>query len=239
MEKTMKAKFLTAGNILLLCALPIGFSSIAGEDNKIALAIKIIRDVTRKTETIDWTKANKGDLLYSGDQVRTGERSIAIIKFMDNSMLRVREKSELRIYGEQKDGTFSKTVNISRGEFTFDIQKQENEQFTFTSPTSVAAIRGTEGTMNSGENGDVITILDGLVNFLNTLSNNSVDVGAGETGISRPDGTIEVRGATQEEIDAAKKALNATRGSGNERQLNIQLKDKEGKKKELQIKYRE
>lgn len=235
----MKTKFFTVTSIMLLYVCSIVVDSVANENNKIALAVKVIRDVSRKTEAIDWTTAKKGDLLYSGDQVKTGDRSIAIVKFMDNSMLRVREKSELKIYGEQKEGKFSKTVQVSRGEFTFDIQKQENEQFTFSSPTSVAAIRGTEGTMNTSESGDFITIIDGLVNFFNSISNNNVDVGSGQTGISRPDGTIEVRGATQEEIDEARRALEATRGSGAEKELNIQLLDKEGKKKDLRIRYRE
>lgn len=235
----MTTKFLTLMSIILLCVVLLEFSPLAAENNKIAIAIKVIRDVSRRTEAIDWTTAKKGDLLYSGDQLRTGDRSIGIVKFMDNSMLRVREKSELTIYGEQKDGKFSKTVSVTQGEFTFDIQKQEDEQFTFTSPTSVAAIRGTQGAMNTSERGDFITIIEGLVSFLNTISNTSVDVEAGQTGISLPDGTIEVRGATQEEIDAVRRALDAARGSGVERQLNIQLQDKEGKKKELQIRYRE
>jgi hypothetical protein len=222
---------------ILFAGIVSGFVPPAGE-NTIALAVKIIHDVSRKPADLDWTTAKKGDMLYSGDQVRTGERSIAIVKFKDNSMLRVRESSELKLFGETKDGVFSKTVNVSRGEFTFDIEKQKaNEKFTFSSPTSVAAIRGTKGTMNHGDLGDKIIILDGLVNLLNSFSNKNVDVGSGETGESNSDGTIFVRKSTPEELNAAREAIGAGHGTGKAKQFDIELKDKDGNKKNLRIKY--
>lgn len=208
-------------------------------DKTIALAIKIIQDVSRKPVDLDWTKAKKGDLLYSGDYVRTGDRSIAIVKFKDNSMLRVREKSELKVIGEQKEGVFSKTVAVERGEFSFDIQKQENEQFTFTSPTSVASIRGTQGLMQSEQSGDIVTVIEGLINLLNTSSNNSVNVGAGQTGLSRRDGTIDVRNASKDESSRAENAVRAGRSGGVEKKLEIELEDAQGEKQLLRIRYRD
>jgi hypothetical protein len=222
---------------VLFTGLVSGFVLPPGE-NTIALAVKVIHDVSRKAADVDWTTAKKGDMLYSGDQVRTGERSVAIVKFKDNSMLRVRESSELKLFGETKDGVFSKTVNVSRGEFTFDIEKQKsNEKFTFSSPTSVAAIRGTKGTMHHGELGDKVVILDGLVNLLNSFSNKDVNVNSGETGESNNDGTIYVRKSTPDELKAAQEAIDAGRGTGKSKQFDIELKDKEGNKKKLRIKY--
>jgi hypothetical protein len=106
-----KIFFITA--CLMASVLTVGFYPSSGDNTTIALAVKIILDVSRKSSGVDWTKAKKGDILYSGDEIRTGERSIALVKFKDNSMLRVREKSELKFYGEQKEGVFSKTVHIS------------------------------------------------------------------------------------------------------------------------------
>jgi len=214
-----------------------GFAPPAGEST-IALAVKVIHDVSRKPAALDWTTAKKGDFLYSGDQIRTGERSIAIVKFKDNSMLRVRESSELKLFGEQKEGVFSKTVSVTQGEFSFDIEKQKgNEKFTFSSPTSVAAIRGTRGTMHRGSLGDKVVVLDGLVNLLNSLSNKNVDVNSGETGESNDDGTIFTRKSTPDEINAAREAIDAGRGNGKSRQFDIELKDKDNNKKKLRIKY--
>ena len=233
--KTTKVFFIL---IFIAGFITAGFR-LPGSDKEIALAIKVIHDVAKKTAEVDWTTAKKGDFLYNNDMVRTGPRSIAIVKFKDNSMLRVRENAELKLTGEQKDGKFNKTVHVEKGEFTFDIQKQENEVFTFSSPTSVAAIRGTAGNMGSNENGDLMTVLHGLVNLFNSFSKQSVDVGAGQTGISNNDGTIYVRDSSQDEKNDAQNSLNATHNSGKEKELDIQLKDKEGNNKTLKIKYRD
>jgi len=232
-----KIFFITA--CILASVLTIGSYPSNGDNTTIALAVKVILDVSRKTTGVDWAKAKKGDILYSGDEIRTGERSIALVKFKDNSMLRVREKSELKFYGEQKEGVFSKTVHISRGEFSFDIQKQENERFTFSSPTSVAAIRGTQGDMHHLDNGDAVTVLDGIVNLLNVLSNTSVDVGAGETGFSGTDGSVSKRKSTTDEQHDAQNSIHSANGSGQEKLLQIELRDAQGNKKLMKIRFRE
>ena len=233
----MKRRNLVLLSSALLATVFLGFVPPSG-DNSIALAVKVIRDVSRKGEKIDWTSAKKGDELYSGDQVRTADRSIAIVKFKDGSMLRVRESSELKLFGKTDNGIFSKTVNVSKGEFSFDIQKQSgNEKFTFSSPTSVAAIRGTEGTFSSSATGDQLVVLEGLVNFLNTLSNKDVNVGAGQTAVSNSDGTIYVRQSTPTESSDAQSELDAANGTGKAKQLDIEVKDKDGNKKKVRINY--
>jgi hypothetical protein len=231
-----------AQKVLLIIALLVGVGvvGISGEGDRTAVAIKVIQDVTRKTPDIDWTKAKKGDIVYSGDQLRTGERSIAIVKFKDNSMLRVRENSELKLFGETKKGLFSKTVHVERGQFSFDIEKQkQNEQFIFTSPTSVASIRGTQGFMVSGEDADHITVIEGLVNLVNTFSNSSVNIGAGQIGFSRKDGSVDVRTASPEEQSRASNEIRAGRGTGVEKVLEIELQDPQGKKSLMRIRFRD
>ena len=235
---TMKARVVVGAILAVIACFVVNYAT--GGENSVALAIKVVQDVSHKTATVDWSKAKKGDVLYSGDQVRTGERSIAIVKFKDNSMLRVRENSELKLFGEDKDGKFSKTVHVDRGEFSFDIEKQQqNEQFTFTSPTSVASIRGTQGFMQSNQGEDFLTVIDGLVNLLNTFSNNSVNVGSGQTGFSRPDGTIDVRQATNDEKNRAEREVRAGQGTGTEKSLDIELQDNQGRKSLMRIRYRD
>ena len=221
---------------IILASLIVGFGPPA-ERKPIAQAVKLIHDVNKKTPEIDWASVKKGDFLASGDQVRTEKNSIAIVRFLDGSLLRVRESSELKLLGEVKDGKFNKTVNVTRGEFTFDIQHQTNEAFTFSSPTSVAAIRGTEGVMGHDDNGDVLTVVEGLVNFLNAFSNQSVNIGTGQTGVSNNDGTISVHQSTPGESSSAQAALDAVHGTGTVKQLDIELKDAQGKKKDMRIKY--
>ncbi len=226
--------------VSIICAIAFINQGIHAAEKSIALAVKVIKDVSRKTETIDWTQAKKGDLIYSGDHVRTGTHSVAIVKFSDNSILRVRENSELQIIGEQKDKNLEKNVHLTKGQFSFDVQKQkDNEKFIFTSPTSVAAIRGTQGTFTRVDSGDVVVVLEGLVNLLNTINNTSMDIGAGQTGVSYDDGRVVVRKSTSSETDGAQQSINSGNGQGKEKVLDIDLKDAQNNKKRLHIRYKE
>jgi hypothetical protein len=234
----MKTKLYLVVAAAFVAALAYGFTAPSGKP--IALAVKVIRDVSAKTENVDWSAAKVGEALYSDDFVRTGAKSIAIVKFLDNSLLRVREGSELQLIGADVDGKFTKTVHINRGEFSFDIQKQDNEGFTFSSPTSVAAIRGTSGTLNHNDNGsDEVIVLDGLVSLLNSVSQKTQNVAGGQTGISNPDGSITVYQSTPAEQANAQGQVNSAHGSGTEKELDLQMKDQQGNLKTLKIKYKD
>ena len=205
--------------------------AIAG-DPAVALVTKTIQVVSRKTPATEWSKAAKGDPLASGDQVQTGVKSLAVVKFIDNSIVRVREQSELTITGESSSPrSLSKEVKMSQGVLGFDIKKQQqNEQFRFTSPTSVASIRGTKGKRSCGANGDTLLTLEGLVNLLNNISNKDLDIPAGWIGFCYPDGSISSRKATEDELNDA---LNLVNGTVND--IKIELQDSKGNKKDLRI----
>ena len=201
----------------------------------VALIMKIIPDVTKKSASIDWNTAKKTEPLYSGDQVHTGKNALAIIKFMDNSIVRVRELSDLTINGEKSEGKFTKTVDINNGAFGFEVKKQKIEQFRLTSPTSIASIRGTKGKLSRGNGKDTLVVTEGLVNLKNKFSNKDIDVPAGFIGFSNEDGTLSSRQATDQELADASNAANG--GSTND--LNIELKDTKGNKKDLKIKFKQ
>ncbi len=217
--------------IVVLCA---SMNAFGGETAAVALVTKTIKTVSMKSPDADWKKAVKGDPLASGDHVQTGVKSLAVVKFIDNSIVRVREQSELTINGESSaPRLLSKEIQMKQGAFGFDIRKQkQNEQFRFTSPTSVASIRGTTGTERNGALCDTFLIMTGLGNFLNLISKKEVDVPAGYIAFSYPDGSISVRQATQEELDEA----NALLAGGPRTDLKLELQDSQGNKKSLHIK---
>jgi hypothetical protein len=203
----------------------------------IGVVSKVILDVSRKSSTADWAKASKGDMVATGDRVRTGEQSFAILKFNDNTMVRVRERSELAVTGSIQDKKFSKSVNLDNGAVGFKVAKQHvGEEFRFTSPTSVASVRGTDGYFAMAPGGDTLTIITGNVNLLNRFSSRAVDVGEGFTGISNPDGSVVTRASTREERRAAAEAL---RTGDQPRKLRLQLRSRDGEKKDLIIDYKE
>ena len=170
----------------------------------VAVVSRVVRDVNRKEAHRQWEVARRGEALSSGDKVKTGENSVAVIKFHDHSLVRVRERSELTIIETMAESAASRSVNLERGGVGFDIKKQRNGgQFRFSSPVSVASIRGTEGRFVSGGQSDTLTVLEGMVELTNGMSLDQIEVRAGYTGISTCDGTIWARLATPDELRVA------------------------------------
>lgn len=232
---------MTTKKLLSLCIIILSTNfptiGLGSENATVALITKTIQNVTKKSPPSDWAKAVIGAALVSGDQVQTGQKSLAVVKFADNSIIRVRELSLLTISGQSNEpGALSKTVQLNGGTFGFDIKKQkQNEQFRLTSPTSVASIRGTRGKLSGGLGNDTLVVTEGLVNLKNNSSNNEVDVPAGYIGFSNQDGTVTSRKATEQELTDAN---NAATGGSSSHELNLELKDSQGNKKELKIRYK-
>ena len=206
--------FLALLVISSFCAAEAG--PLYAPDKPVALVFKPIGTVEFLKEGKSWAKAVPSTALMSGDQVRTGENSFVVIKFIENSILRLQEKSEITISGElTANKEFSKNVHLSRGEIDFDVKKREGEKFEFSTPTSVASIRGTEGLLiNGSDSTDVLILGAGLVVFTNSISNQSVSVGAGQTAHSYANGKIEVKQTTVEELKKLQNASSTGGGGG-------------------------
>lgn len=234
----MKPSLISFLSVVLLAAwcTPAMADDPPSTEPSIAIVSKAIADVTNKDpKAKDWKKTKIGETLESGDRLRTGDRSIAIIKFKDNSLVRVRQKSELTVTGKMKGNTFSKAVNIDVGAVGFNIAKQRSEEeFRFTSPTSVASIRGTGGQFIHTD-ADSLTILFGLASMFSNRLLKSVDVGPGFIGIVTPDGNVFTRPAT----DAEKRSAEDAMKTGDQpMKLELDLRDGQGKSKSLRIDFK-
>ncbi|MGC8595954.1 MAG: FecR family protein [Candidatus Kryptoniota bacterium] len=194
----------------------------------------IIKNKVEKKDALNWIIGKKGEVIYSGDAVRTGQESFALVKFTDASTLRVGPNAEVVVYGENKPSS----AHVGGGDVSFDIQKKKEERFEFTTPTSVASIRGTKGLLSVHTDGeDFLTIIKGLVVFTNNTSKKSVEVKDGETGESKRDGSIFVRPSTQDEL---KKYMSMNEQVEiKQHRLEFKYEDKEGKTHKLMIEYEE
>lgn len=202
--------------------------------NPVALISKVVLDVSRKEADKEWQNAKKGETLSSGDKVKTGTKSVAIIKFKDNSLVRVRELTELTVTGSMNGSAFLKSVELKSGVVGFNIKKQQTgEEFRFSSPTSVASVRGTGGSFTIG---DTLVVTEGSIEFTNTISSTVVNVQAGSTGISNPDGTITTRPSTPQEKAAAEQAA---RVGEQDNRLEFDLRDGKGNLKRLKIGFKD
>jgi hypothetical protein len=229
----MNAACVRYTGFLLLGFLCGSLSAQSPDEKAIGLVSKVILDVTRRTPSVNWMKAQRGDILDAGHIIRTGERSVAVLKLKDNSLLRVREKSQVTLTGGSMNNVFQKGASVDGGVVGFNVQKQRpGEEFRFTTPTSVASIRGTEGMFARLDSADVFTILTGLGRMTNLNSMSAADVPAGFTAVSRPDGRLEVRATADDEKDYATRASDLKE---QERQLRLELRNPKDETRELII----
>lgn len=221
----------TAIKLVLLCFFVMTAYHFIPNTSAVALFWIIKNNVEKKHES-NWTAARKGEIIYSGDLVKTDEKSFALVKFNDASTLRVGPKTEVEVFGEKIPGS----AHVNSGVVSFDIKKRERERFEFTTPTSVASIRGTEGVLNVGMDGsDFLTILKGLVVLTNSMSKKSVEVRDGETGESKRDGSILVRPSTPDDLKKFESLRDQLEIK--EHRLEFQYLDREGKLHKLIIEY--
>jgi hypothetical protein len=211
----MKGKYMNITTrlfIILLLSCSAALQAPAQKKKPVATIFKPVGTVDLKTADKDWTKAKAATPLVAGDIVRTQENSFAIVKFLENSIVRVQEKSEVTISGEIAKGEFSKNVYLQRGEVGFDVKKRPNEKFEFSTPTSVASIRGTGGLLIAGQDSnDVLILGTGNVDFKNLISNTVSNVKAGQTAYSMADGSVKVQESSVEDKRLLKQSSDSTK----------------------------
>jgi hypothetical protein len=205
----MTKKIIVIGVFILLGVLSLG--QVGKQDKKdiSAYIVKVIRDVNMKSPTKGWQKAVPLSTLKSGYEVKTDKGSLAMILFADQSKLILREKSIVTIKGEVKGKEIlSRSVHMDRGDIIFDVKKAETEQFRFSSPISVASIRGTLGDIISGGNADTLTIAKGFAEFTNSISGKKGPVGAGQTGVADSSGKFNVGKANERILNNIRQSQN-------------------------------
>lgn len=194
--------------LFLLCLISlfaiVTLAQKAQEEKKdiTAYLVKIVRDVNVKPPQATWEKAVILSQLKSGYEIKTDKKSLAVILFADQSKLILREKSIATIKGEvQGKQILSRNVHMDKGSMIFNVKKGEKEQFQFSSPISVASIRGTLGEKIGDGKIDSLTIVDGFADFTNLISGKTGVVTAGQTAIADSNGNLVI-------FDADKNKLN-------------------------------
>jgi len=226
----MKTHKLVFGIVLFTFVASVAFMASAPAGNNIALFWVVKNKVEKKDSSDQWIKVKKGDLIYGGNYVRTEKESFTLVKFNDASTLRLGPNAEVQIYGDKNP----QSANVSSGDVGFTMTKRTKGQFEFTTPTSVASIRGTEGIMIVQLDGtDFLTIVEGLVQFYNKFSNKTIDVSAGQTGESSKDGKLNVHQSTQEDLNRLSQLDNQF--NQQQHKLEIWFKGTDGKLHEIII----
>jgi FecR protein len=89
---------------------------------------------------------NTGSEVYSTELVKTGDKGVARLVFLDNTDLAVGPRSEVKldkfVYDpERKSGAV--VINVTRGAFRFVTGTQDHRNYTITTPHGTLGVRGT------------------------------------------------------------------------------------------------
>ncbi len=206
----------------------------------VALVNRVVQIVERRSPEIEWRPAQIGDLLNSGDIIKTGPASFSLVRFYDNSLLRLRELSEIIVYADRDREAYHRNIQIDRGSVGFDVRKQEADRFEFSTPTSVASIRGSSGsfTIVPGES-DILLMSTGLAILRNLLSGQEINVTGGEIGFSYSDGNLDKRTITEEDQNTYGEGTGSETQERRKRTLEIRTKDEAGNPRKVIIEYEE
>jgi len=119
----------------------------------------------------EFVPAHIGMMLESGDWIRTGNGSYVAVLFLDKSMLKIRENTEMEIKS-QRIGSDQQSTDLflTRGELWTKVKEQKGE-FTISTPTSVASVKGTEFDLEHDHLANVTSlyVIEGVVEFTNEL----------------------------------------------------------------------
>ncbi len=149
---------------------------------------------------------DKGEKITEGTVIITEQGSFAQLRFIDNSVVNVGPKSEMKIeqFSRNKPGLLSVVKGEIRSQVTKDyleIGKDERDKLYVKSKSAAMGIRGTDFiySFNPGNNTTTAVLLEGEVAFAkvapgasyedvkNNVINNSVTLYPGEFSVSKPE----------------------------------------------------
>ncbi len=118
--------------------------------------------------------------LATGDRVKT-VRGQAEVRFTDNSIVSLRQGTEVAVTERSAAGGVQRTIQQFIGSLWFSIQKSTGTSTNLQTPTAVAAIRGTEGTQDvPGPDESTHALNEGVEQITESVTRQSVTIHAGQ-----------------------------------------------------------
>ena len=131
-----------------------------------------------------WLLAQTNAALITGDRVRTGLRSRAVVQLADLSVVRVNELTTFLVQAPSAAGKTAR-LEVENGS-TYFFSREKPSDVEFATPLSSGAIRGTEFTLTvAPEDGHtVVTLIDGALSLTNAQG--SLALAGGEAATVDP-----------------------------------------------------
>ncbi len=191
---------------IILVILFMAISTTAQDKSKKTEKIAVITLSQGECELLkpksEWAALKFGAILDDGDKIRTGADGFVALIFMDDrTQVKIRPNTEITITAKRnEDFSLTKQVNMEIGELLTEVSWQKGS-FAVGTPTSVATVKGTEFWVVVNPDGSTTLLtLEGIVDFLNSISGINIDVTPGQQGNADEDGNLNVDPFTTDDL---------------------------------------
>ena len=157
----------------LIFSIIFSFAFSAG--GKVVAAISTLKGLVlvKPVGSRKFIPAYKGQMLKSGEWVKTKDGVFVSIVFLDGSNIKIQQKSEVKVTSYRMTAKALKTsLEMKKGQAWSDVAAQGSAgEFKIATPTAVASVKGTELDLAydavSGES--TLIVLEGSVEFIGDL----------------------------------------------------------------------
>src|SRR3989338_1801153 len=186
---------------MIAMALVVGIAQI-GIAEELLKVVELKGGVLVKTyPSTDWAAAAAGQVLNPKDSIKTQETGGVVLEFPDKSSMTLKQDSELSVEdllwtpAEQKVN-----LSLSTGQLRTILQKLgPKSEFKVKTPSAVCGARGSIFYIIVIGMLTRLFVEDGLMEFINTMSGESQDVGAGMSSNTSDDGTVSPPAETSDD----------------------------------------
>ncbi len=112
--------------------------------------------------TLNSKALKKDDTLSDGDMLKTGEKSVVLVKFDEGSTIKLNEKSEVKVNLSQTKGKKS-LFSMLRGTSFFKLDPEAKAKLGVKTKRASLAVRGTEFFVAIMDNDDFMCVRKGAV----------------------------------------------------------------------------
>jgi tetratricopeptide (TPR) repeat protein len=142
------------------------------QTNSVVIEIENVVEIQRAGSKV-WDTGRTNQLLYAGDQLRTGERSRAVVRMSPLNVLRIGELSVLQMPAVENGRPLG--PKFFKGVLYF-FHRDAPGSFEIRTPTVSALVRGTEFQLNVDEDQkSTLALFDGKVTLSNELGQINIE----------------------------------------------------------------
>ena len=126
----------------------------------------------RNANNRKYESAYKGQMVRTGDWLKTDKNVYVAIVFLDGSNVKIQSNTEIEIKSSRITARELKTqMYIAEGQAWSKVSQQKNGEFKIKTPTAVASVKGTEFDVEFDDLAEstTLTVLEGSVEFSNDL----------------------------------------------------------------------